>query len=480
MSHWDFGRATGEHDEAQGAADEGWSADDGWIEDEGTGAYPVTYERWPGPQPPPGPSPRGPEAPSQPWPAAAHPDEERAGDGPGFGRWPADPPAARAPEPDLSDQLRESVRYGDLDEDDADGRGVRRWLVPVGITLAAAAAGAAAVLLTSGHSSPQASAGPTPSAVPSGAAASSAPAAPSAPAPPRPPAGAPLTLTQARGVLARYTQANNAANGQRSTALLATAETGSSYAIDAGFYTQQQGLGAQPFPAFTPVQATYYIPRAEAAGEPRWFAVRVANAFTAKPGQVTSTEYLLFTESAGGVWLNAIEPYVMAGAGAPTVELGTDGFATEVGPAVTSLAAAPGQLPAETAASLDGSATGQGAIAIPGRLSDDGDAQLWRAKLPDATVTDAHAPAAETGGDEFALRTRNGGALVFYTDAAELTITPVPGTKLHLSVPGFYSSAQARTRAGFSYLEQFAAYDPPAGTGAPTVIADFSGITGTS
>ncbi len=29
-----------------------------------------------------------------------------------------------------------------------------------------------------------------------------------------------------------------------------------------------------------------------------------------------------------------------------------------------------------------------------------------------------------------------------------------------------------------TYLEQFAAYDPPAGGKAPSVVADYSGITG--
>ena len=36
---------------------------------------------------------------------------------------------------------------------------------------------------------------------------------------------------------------------------------------------------------------------------------------------------------------------------------------------------------------------------------------------------------------------------------------------MHLTVPGFYSPGQALTRAGIGYLEQFAAYDPPAGGG---------------
>ena len=51
---------------------------------------------------------------------------------------------------------------------------------------------------------------------------------------------------------------------------------------------------------------------------------------------------------------------------------------------------------------------------------------------------------------------------------------------IHLAVPGFYSSAQALSRAGLSYLDQFAADDPPAGGGTPRVVADYSGITGKS
>ena len=94
------------------------------------------------------------------------------------------------------------------------------------------------------------------------------------------------------------------------------------------------------------------------------------------------------------------------------------------------------------------------------------------------TVTDTHAAAAGADGQEFALLTTDGGALVFYTDAAEVTITPPAGSVLRLTVPGFYSPSQALSQARVSYLEQFAAYDPPAGGGAPRVVADYSGITG--
>ena len=82
-------------------------------------------------------------------------------------------------------------------------------------------------------------------------------------------------------------------------------------------------------------------------------------------------------------------------------------------------------------------------------------------------------------GQEFALQTSDGGALVFYTDAAQVTITPPAGAQLQLTVPGFYSPGQGLAQARVSYLEQFAAYDPPAGAGGTArVVASYSAITG--
>ncbi len=103
----------------------------------------------------------------------------------------------------------------------------------------------------------------------------------------------------------------------------------------------------------------------------------------------------------------------------------------------------------------------------PGALADRSDQAFWRGKLPTATVTDAHAAATGAAGQTFALLTTNGGALVFYTDAAELAITPPACSAIHLTVPGLYSPAQALSRAGLSYLDQFAADDPPVGARHP-------------
>ena len=253
-------------------------------------------------------------------------------------------------------------------------------------------------------------------------------------------ASTPLTLAAANKVLSNYTAANNRPPTPgaaprpwpRSKPAAATP-------IDAGLYTVQAADGAAPYAAFSPVAATYYIPRAEAADGTRWFVVQVANAFAADPNKVTSTEYLLFTQAAsGGAWQNAIEPYLLAGAGAPQIAVSGDGLATAVSGSATSLAVAPGQLAERTATAIDGAGTGV-MVTDPGALADRSDQAFWRGKVPTATVTDAHAAATGSAGQTFALLTTNGGALVFYTDAAQLAITRPAGSVIHLTVPGFYS-----------------------------------------
>ena len=370
-------------------------------------------------------------------------------------------------------------RWQEDDEGEWDDRPPARGrlLIPVALAVAGAAVGAGIVMFALGHArtatgtaSPTAGASST-----AGAAGETAAGAGSAGAAAGP---TPLTLAAARSVLSAYTTANNTANARRSAATLATVETGGSYAIDAGLYTVQAAAGAAPYAAFAPAAATYYIPQAEAADGTRWFVVQVSNAFAADPQKVTSTEYLLFTQAApGGPWQNAVEPYLLAGAGAPQVAVDGNGLATAVSTTSTSLAIAPGQLAERTAAAIDGNGAGV-TVTDPGALADRSDQAFWRGKLPTATVTDEHAAATGTAGQTFALLTTNGGALVFYTDAAELAITPPAGSVIHLTVPGLYSSAQALSRATLSYLDQFAADDPPAGAGTPRVVADYSGITG--
>lgn len=416
MSQWDFGRPAPGHQEPYAG---GYT--DG-FDDDSTSPYPITWER-------------APHESAAPFESAARrlglPEED----------WPGE---------DWRHRRRPGRRGGRT-----------RWLVLALVVVAGAGAGAG-MILTGGNPAGQARATqsqPPLRVVP-----------PVLRTPQRAPAGqAPLTMAQARQVLAGYTSANNAANARRSDMALAAIETGSSYAVDAGIYRVQRAENAAPYPAFAPQRAQYYIPRETAY--PRWFVAGVTNAALAAPEKATGTEYLLFTQAAPGApWKNAIEPYLVAGATAPpVVALGADGLATPV-TAATPLAVPQSQIAQVTASSLDGA----GPLPNPGNLADLMDRGFWQRKLPASSVTDSHAPA---GGGVYGLRTADGGALLFYTGAAELTLTAPAGEVMHLTVPGYYSPGRALTRAGIGYLEQFASYDPPPGGSGLRVVADYSGIT---
>jgi hypothetical protein len=444
MSQWDFTgpppgqrRGFGEYDEYgefheyadSGGPDDPADPESGHSDDFEGGAFsPISYERDPY-QPP--------------WEPAAPP-----------------PPPPR-PLPDESWPPRISRRR----------RPARpRWLLPAAlVAVIAAGAGAAVVLLSAPSGRPSAGGQP----------AQTRPATPLATGASAQASPQPLTMAQARSVLAAYTSANNTANAKRNDTLLAGIETGSSYAIDAGIYRVQQAEKAAPYPAFGPEQARFYIPGEPTAAFPHWFAVQVANAALASPAKVTGTEYLVFTQTVpGGPWLNAVEPYVLAGAATPRVAVGAGGLATAVNMDATSLAVIPAQIGAVTAAVLDGAQSGQvGAAGLvsPADLADRLDEAFWKQRLPSATVTDRHAIG--SGGLVFGLRTADGGALLFYTDTAELTLVPPTGEDLRLTIPGFYSPGQALTRAGIGYMEQFATYVPPRGGPGLRVVADYSGIT---
>src|SRR6516162_5184498 len=468
MSQWDFGMPPAEdHDSPDATAAfpppayqpggnyEQYRQYDRYDEYGEEIASPITYERdpyYPGPDP----YAAGPD-PYAAGPYAAGPDPY-AGPAPGqasrasFGPVQPEPPTQPVPVwPGESWPPRA-----------AGGGGRRRWLVPSLIGAAAAAVGLG-LFLTSGGGGTASATRSAPPLQPVQPAASSPPA--------RPADAAALTMTQAQQVLAGYTTANNQANAQRSGTMLATVETGSSFAIDTGLYRQQQAQHATPYPAFAPMRTLYYIPRQAAATYPHWFVAKVFNAYMSNPKKVTGTEYMLFTQTAPGApWKNTIEPYMLSGASVPQITVGADGLATPVPAGTASLAVSPARIGQLTAASLDGTGT----LGDPGNLADRLDAIFWQSKVPAASITDQHATA---GGQVFGLATAGGGALLFYTDTAELTLTPPQGEVMHLSVPGFYSSGQALKTAGVGYLEQFATYVPPRGGTGLRVVADYSGIT---
>jgi len=405
----------------------------------------------------------------------------------GLGEWPYDEPGQLTPPqsaaPSVPPLPGQSAPYQVRPP-----RRRTRWLGPVAV-VAVGAATCVSVVLLNGGLSPSAGRSPGVQAAPSAPGATAIPPAGGSAAKPRVTARArarngtgggaapsAVTLTQARQVLTNYTAANNRANSSMSATMLAGVETGSSFAIDSGVYRQQQAERAAPFQAFGPRQAEFYIPRQSPAAYPHWFVVQVANAGLAGTANSTgSTQYVVFTQAAPGApWLNTVEPYVLSGVVMPRIATGADGLATPVGPAADSLAVAPDQIATLTAAALDAGAGG-GGLASPPNLADRLDQVFWQQKVPSATVTDHHSTV--PGASMFGLETADGGALLFYAVAAELTITPPPGQFLHLAIPGFYSSGPALRTAEIGYLEQFSTYVPPRGGSGLRVIADNSGIT---
>jgi hypothetical protein len=339
-----------------------------------------------------------------------------------------------------------------------------------GLLAAAAALLAAALAVTILTARPHARPAPRAAA----AASSARPAASPSSRPAAPAATPAITRAAARLLLTRYVAANNAANQSRSTAELAQIEGGSSYQLDAGGYqfltaADPANTGYQAF-GFTP--AAWYIPRLP--GYPQWFAVYGTWSGTRS---APFRGYLLFAQSAPGRrWLQVLEPSLTGAAAAPAPVTDTAGYAAAA-PAGSGggLAAAPGSLPAATAARLDGDARG---VAITGLqpLGDQQDQAFWAVRVPRGTGdTDRHTA---TRYGVYALRTAAGGALVFYSLAATLTIVPPPGQPVTLKIPGYYSPAEpVTTAATVPYADQFAAWIGPRGSQAAVrVIAQNSGI----
>jgi hypothetical protein len=214
----------------------------------------------------------------------------------------------------------------------------------------------------------------------------------------------------------------------------------SSYALDAGQFRWLASTDPDN-KSYTPLtleDPAFYVPLLRRTAYPRWFVTYLAangeNRGAHGPG------YIVFTQQAPGqAWLDVLEPYAIPGAGpAPKVTLDASGYATAVTPQAAGLAAQPAALPAMTAAALTGTSK---AIAVPGTLTDQGDAAFWRKTLPaDSSVSETHSPAA---GTVYALRTTGGGALVLFAGTTALRLTPPPGLTFDVVVPGAVRS-QAR------------------------------------
>ena len=299
------------------------------------------------------------------------------------------------------------------------------------------------------------------------------------PAVAQPPA---ITKAEAGRVVSRYWQVNNQAHDSYSDSRLATIESGSSYVMDAGSYRFALGsTDRTPYVAFELTGTRYYIPRLPRTAYPRWFVVR-GSYVTLSAGKDLGSAYIVFAQdSPGAAWKDVTEPDILPGRALPQIATGNGGYAESVAADTGGLSVAPDKIGQVTAAWLDQVAadpSNTAVLADAGNLTDLKDDVFWRSGEGGATfdAADTHSVPADP---VFALKTTDGGALLFYTVAAHLVLTPPDGDTISaLNIPGYYSpsSSAGLTSAAVGYIEQFATYVPASGHSGRRVVADIASI----
>ncbi|MEV4468241.1 MULTISPECIES: hypothetical protein [Nonomuraea] len=227
---------------------------------------------------------------------------------------------------------------------------------------------------------------------------------------PEPSASAPA-LT-AESVIKEYIERNNKANKALDEKLLATYEGGSSLAIDKAGYTSQRKLGGRD--SYTPFE--YVKPTFVAPASKRWF---LATAYWKNKKKSAKTPTFLLFAHDQGAWKQVYSPDVSDTIDAdelPKIQTDASGAATEV-----DSADGDGLLmsPADFAKNYAAHMTGKGSKAAKSRFASDQfttGAAKNRIKMRQfAKITEHAAPAKEY--PSYALRTADGGALVFTTFA---------------------------------------------------------------
>ena len=361
-------------------------------------------------------------------------------------------------------------------------RSARRSFMVATLLLAAVAAGAGAALLRSGTMRLSPSANPEASATSGLGVATGAghgkPGLHSAAE--QPPA---ITRAEAERVVFRYWQVNNQANESYSASLLATIESGSSYSMDTGAYRfERDSQDRTEYVPFRLGDTSYYIPRLPRSAYPRWFTVR-GTYVTLSGGKILGSTYIVFAQDfAGAAWKDIIESDILPGSAPPQIVTDSGGYATAVSATgdTAGLSVAPNKIGLVTAAWLDKVAADPSnttVLADAGNLTDLRYEAFWRSGQGGAPfdANDSHSAPADP---VFGLKTADGGALLFYTTAAQLTLTPPDGGAISsLNIPGHYpSSSTGLTSATVGYIEQFATYAPAAGHNGRRIVADISSI----
>lgn len=269
-----------------------------------------------------------------------------------------------------------------------------------------------------------------------------------------------LSRAEAERVLKSYTAAADQAGQKLSRRALAAIETEPQLSMDAAMFRKYRALRQRP-PKLDFPKTTFFIPRLQ--GHPRWFAVGAGGG----GGQGSRPHAMLFTqEEAGGPWLLAADPAPGDGA-LGQVKLDDQGFAEPVAPEADGLPVTPAGLPKAHATLMTGGPGASGAAAFA-----DGPT-TGRAYQALQKVTKSLAGQGVTLSSTFApapyrvhaLRTKDGGALVWYAMRQQEAYSAAKRGSLAVSgdLVGLAPARSVRTRLKTTVLTQYLAVVPPDG-----------------
>ncbi|MDX3204477.1 hypothetical protein, partial [Streptomyces scabiei] len=226
-----------------------------------------------------------------------------------------------------------------------------------------------------------------------------------------------LTAGLARDVIAHYSKINNEANADRNRALLDTVEDGPLYAMSVSDYTETEGLPTADRKPYKPwsydsANAKLYIPRL-AAGQDRWFVAALSDQKGKAPSRLG-----VFAERPQHKRWELVSVVDLDGQKLPGIAFDQDGYARAVAAdGNKQLAAGAGLL---RAAVLDNFATGGSSTGT--KVFAPTQASKQQIEVHDKTGarfgnqgTTVFAGAANRYKDAYALKTTDGGALIFFS-----------------------------------------------------------------
>ncbi|MFD0685268.1 hypothetical protein [Actinomadura fibrosa] len=269
-----------------------------------------------------------------------------------------------------------------------------------------------------------------------------------------------LTKARAQQVLASFAAGANQAGPRLDRKKLPRIEANPQLKMDVASFKLRRAIGQRPDPvAFT--RPAFYIPRLH--GYPHWFA---ADAVTGT-GDRAVRHALLFTQTKPGApWLLAADPYPQDAA-LSRIALDSDGYATAVDPGAKGLAITPARLPAAHAALLTRGPGAPGASTLAEgprthrayRALRQGESTLAKqgVTLSSRFSTTSYAI--------HALRTRGGGALVWYVLKQNEAYSASQRGRLAVSgdLVGLAPATAAKNRMDTIVLVQYLATVPPKG-----------------